>query len=346
MEALRRLRLQGPYQVHVSPVVLIPDERAHQIFEGFGPSLSDVAQGLLSRYPEWCPATVLRGHARGDLTLGEVAEKDWTSDDQLILPAIRSEHPGGLYGLVWVVGRLLGPGGCPWDQAQTHESLKRHLIEEAYELLEAIDRKDDDGLLEELGDVLLQPVMHAEMRAVAGGWGTDAVAKAVTDKLVRRHPHVFGDSEAKDADAVLAQWDKIKAEEKGMEAPASILAGVPGSLPALLRAYEVSKRAARAGFEWPDIGAVWDKVREEEAELADAVQKGHGVEDELGDLLFTLVNVARWLKVDPEDALRRMVDRFTLRFQAMEARSSRPLSELSPEAWDDLWNEVKRTSAN
>ncbi|MBS1714652.1 MAG: nucleoside triphosphate pyrophosphohydrolase [Armatimonadetes bacterium] len=346
MEALRRLRLQGPYQVHVSPVLLVPDERAHHVFEGFGDGLATIARTLLQRYPEWAPATVLRGHTRADLTLAEVADREWQNDDVLVLHAIRTDHPGGLYGLVWVVKRLLGPGGCPWDQAQTHESLKRHLIEEAYELLEAIDRQDDASMLEELGDVLLQPVMHAEMRSEAGGWDTDGVAKAVTDKLVRRHPHVFGDSEARDADAVLAQWDRIKAAEKGDEKPASILNGVPPSLPSLLRAYEVSKRAARAGFEWPDIGAVWDKVREEEAELAEAVERGEGVEDELGDLLFTLVNVARWLKVDPEDALRRMVDRFTLRFQAMEARSSVPLTELSPEAWDDLWNEVKRTSGN
>ena len=187
--------------------------------------------------------------------------------------------------------------------------------------------------------------MHSEMRSAAGGWGTDDVARTVTDKLVRRHPHVFGDSEAKDADAVLAQWDRIKSEEKGTEAPTSLLEGVPSSLPALLRAFEVSKRAARAGFEWPDIGAVWDKVREEESELAQAIADDVGVAEEFGDLLFTLVNVARWLKVDPEDALRRMVDRFTLRFKAMELAAGRPLTGLTPDEWDALWNRVKAEAA-
>lgn len=253
----------------------------------------------------------------------------------LVIPAKPIEE------LITLVDRLLGPGGCPWDQAQTHESLKRHLLEEVYEVFDAIDRKDASALEEEIGDLMLQPVMHGQM---AESFDTQMAAERVVDKLIRRHPHVFGDVEANDAETVLKNWDRIKQTEKE-GAPKSLLEGVPKAMPALLRAYEISKRAARVGFEWPNIEAVWDKVREEEAELAEALGSGdhHEAAKELGDLLFTMVNVARWLKIDPEDALRQMLDRFTLRFQAMERLSDRPLGELSPEEWDQLWGQAKQS---
>ncbi|MCW5942280.1 MAG: nucleoside triphosphate pyrophosphohydrolase [Fimbriimonadaceae bacterium] len=253
-----------------------------------------------------------------------------------------SETFVGLAGAVRVVDRLLGPGGCPWDQAQTHESLKRHLVEETYEVVEAIDSGDLEKLREELGDLLLQPLLHAQMEALAGSWGSDEVAQGLIDKLVRRHPHVFGDASVADADEVLKNWDRIKQSEKGGE-PRSILEGVPKSLPALLRAFEVSKRAARVGFEWPDIEAVFAKLREEEAEFLEALAGGDPsrIEAEMGDLLFTLVNVARWARVEPEDALRRMLDRFTDRFQAMEATADRPLRDLTAAEWDALWERSK-----
>jgi len=241
--------------------------------------------------------------------------------------------------LVTLVDRLLGPGGCPWDQAQTHESLKRHLLEEAYEVLEAIDSKSQAMLLEELGDLMLQPVMHGQM---ADTFDTYQVAQGVVDKLIRRHPHVFGDVAAEDAETVLRNWDQIKAREKGSK-PASLLAGVPKGMASLLRAYEVSKRAARAGFEWPDMEAVWEKLREEESELREAIasQNQQAVTSEVGDLLFTAVNIARWAGVEPEEALRQMLNRFTLRFQEMEKRADVPLSQLSPEDWDRLWEQAK-----
>lgn len=253
----------------------------------------------------------------------------------LVIPATPIEE------LIALVDRLLGPGGCPWDQAQTHESLKRHLLEEVYEVFDAIDRKDASALEEEIGDLMLQPVMHGQM---AESFDTQEAARRVVDKLIRRHPHVFGDVEANDAETVLKNWDRIKQTEKE-GAPKSLLEGVPKAMPALLRAYEISKRAARVGFEWPNIEAVWDKVREEEAELAEALAEGDHDEaaKELGDLLFTMVNVARWLKIDPEDALRQMLDRFTLRFQAMERLSDRPLGELSSEEWDQLWGQAKQS---
>jgi tetrapyrrole methylase family protein / MazG family protein len=248
-----------------------------------------------------------------------------------------------LQELVRIVDRLLGPGGCPWDQAQTHESLKRYLLEEAYEVLDAIDTGDPAKLREELGDLLLQPILHAQIAAKSGGFDTEGVAREIVDKLVRRHPHVFGDVAVEDADEVLRNWDRIKLGEKGPE-PESILAGVPKGMASLLRAYEVSKRAARVGFEWPDIEAVFDKLREEEDELKAAIASGDAkeIEAEMGDLLFTAVNISRWCGVEPEEALRKMLNRFTDRFMAMEQAALRPLADLSPAEWDELWNNAKR----
>jgi tetrapyrrole methylase family protein/MazG family protein len=245
--------------------------------------------------------------------------------------------------------RLLGPGGCPWDQAQTHESLKKHLIEEAYEVLDAIDSGSSEALREELGDLLLQPVLHAQMRTFrTGEWDIDDVARGINEKLIRRHPHVFGDVDVADSDEVLRNWDRIKQTEKGEEKPRSVLAGVPRSLPALLRAHEVSKRAVRVGFEWPDADGILAKLQEEATELREAIASGDQahVEAELGDLLFTVVNIARWAKVEPEEALRKMVDRFTGRFMKMEELATKPLTELSFEEWDALWVEAKKSPSS
>jgi tetrapyrrole methylase family protein/MazG family protein len=258
----------------------------------------------------------------------------------LVVPA---PGQGVLYELVAIVDRLLGPGGCPWDQAQTHESLKRYLLEEAYEVLDAIDGGSMEKLKEELGDLLLQPVLHAQMEKAAGSFDIDGVAREICDKLVRRHPHVFGDLSVADADEVLKNWDRIKSEEKGEQKPASRLAGVPNGMASLLRAYEVSKRAVRAGFEWPDIESVFLKLREEETELREAISSGdlERIESEVGDLLFTAVNIARWSKVEPEEALRKMLNRFTARFQQMEAMAQKPLEDHSLDEWDELWVKSK-----
>lgn len=344
MELLTQIGLKGSHQVHVAPLILQPDLRAHQVFIGF----SDLEQ-IQTAFKELAPAPIpCWVEARGEVAAHCLDEIErWPKGATLVIPALSHEHPGGLYGLVWVVDRLLGPGGCPWDQAQTHETLKKHLIEESYELLDAIDRHDEEGMREELGDVLLQPIMHTQIKKAEGKWDIDAAAKTITDKLIRRHPHVFGDTIAEDADAVLRNWDRIKASEKGAPEAQSVLAGVPAGMPSLLRAFEISKRAARCGFEWPDIEAVWEKVREEELELREAVQLGHqeDVASEIGDLLFTIVNIARWLKVEPEEALRQMLNRFTERFMAMERASERPLIELSPAEWDTLWNQAKASQS-
>lgn len=240
-----------------------------------------------------------------------------------------------------IMDLLLGPHGCPWDREQTHSTLKKYLLEEAYETIDAIDQNDADALAEELGDLILQPVFHMRLAERAGSFGFDEPLRRITEKLIRRHPHVFGETLVADSDEVLKNWDKIKQTER----PRSILAGVPQALPALARAHEISKRAARAGFEWPDFDGVLDKVHEEIAELKEAISSGQKdeIRDEIGDLLFTIVNIARWQKVDAEDALRVMLNRFQTRFQTMEEVAEKPLTELTPEEWDDLWNQAKET---
>jgi len=320
---LEQQNLPGPYQVHIAPEILVIDQRAHQVFRGFQSDFDTLIKHLNRIY---------------------LAPLNSAPTDLLIVPAQSQEHPGGLAGLVHIVDRLLGPGGCPWDQAQTHESLKKYLLEESYELIETIDNNDELGMQEELGDVLLQPLMHTQIKRLEGKWGIEEVANQINAKLIRRHPHVFGDTTADTPEEVLKNWDKIKRQEKSDQAKSeSTLSGVPKAMPALMLAMEISKRAARSGFEWPNIEGVWDKFHEEEAELNEALQSGDKtrISDELGDLLFTVVNLARWAKIDPEDALRTMVERFRHRFIAMESMTPKPLNELNPEEWDQLWNQAK-----
>ncbi len=258
--------------------------------------------------------------------------------------------------LVSILARLRAPDGCPWDREQTHETLRTHLIEEAYETLDAIERGHDNDLKEELGDLLMQPLFHAQIAGEEARFDIVDVLHEINSKLIRRHPHVFGDVRADSTDKVLANWDAIKKQEKAAkssdesasdDAP-SVLDDVPEALPSLMLALKISKKAAKAGFEWPDVQGVMDKLREETAELEVALQEGDNerITEELGDLLFTAVNVARWQKINPELALRDMVRRFTARFQAMEAQARKrglDIHQLSPEVWDELWNLAKQT---
>jgi tetrapyrrole methylase family protein/MazG family protein len=251
--------------------------------------------------------------------------------------------------LVEIIAQLRAPGGCPWDREQTHLTLRRHLIEESYEVIEAIEQDDDADLQEELGDLLMQPVMHAQLAAEENRFDITQVLDGISDKLVRRHPHVFGEVEVADSGEVLRNWDAIKKEEKAgkpQDTSTSILDGIPKSLPALSLALEVSKKAARAGFEWPDVAGVLDKLHEEIEELKVALASGteNQIADELGDLLFTAVNIARWNKIDPELALRDMVARFKARFGHMESAAQERgvgLEALTPQEWDALWNAAK-----
>jgi tetrapyrrole methylase family protein/MazG family protein len=250
--------------------------------------------------------------------------------------------------LVAIMARLRAPDGCPWDREQTHATLKPYLLEEAYEALEAIDAEDDAELCKELGDVLLQVVFHAQIAAEEGRFGIEEVGRAIVDKLVRRHPHVFADVEVDGADQVLQNWEQIKKQERreqGQQAP-SLLEGIPAQLPALMRAQRIQARVARQGFDWDQITGPLAKVEEEFAELRQAWETGGAaaIEDEFGDLLFALVNTGRFLKVDPEQALRASVDKFERRFRALEEEvqaSSREIAELSLEELDQIWDKVK-----
>ncbi len=249
--------------------------------------------------------------------------------------------------LVAVMARLRDPqGGCPWDQEQTPQTLRKYVIEEAYEVVEAIEAGHPAKLAEELGDLLLQVVFHVQLAREAGDFALADVTQAIVEKLIRRHPHVFGDTVVSGSEQVLQNWEQIKRGEPGYEDRTSILDGIPPALPALMRAGEVSKRVVKVGFEWPTVGEVLDKVEEELAELRAEIARGETsrAADELGDLLFTLVNVARHLKIDPEDALRRMTQRFAARFRRIEdhaQHSGRAVSDLSLEEMEAVWQAAK-----
>ncbi len=254
----------------------------------------------------------------------------------------------GLQALVGVMARLRDPqGGCPWDLQQTHETLKKYVIEEAYEVVEAVDLGSPEKLCEELGDLVLQTVFHAQLAAEAGDFTIDDVTRVITEKLIRRHPHVFGDAQVDDAEHVLRNWEQIKRAEPGSQGRESILDGIPPALPALMRAAEVSKRVVKVGFEWPNAEQVLDKVQEEIGELRAEIARGDTARaaDELGDLLFTLVNLARKLKVDPEEALRRMTLRFAARFRVIEQHAEaqgRAVGQLSLDEMETVWQAAKR----
>jgi tetrapyrrole methylase family protein/MazG family protein len=248
--------------------------------------------------------------------------------------------------LVKVMGRLRGRKGCPWDKEQTRDSLKPFLIEEAHEVLEAIEDGDAEVLKEELGDLLFQVIFHAQIARERGEFDIGDVLKTLTDKMVRRHPHVFGTIRAGTSKEVLARWEKLKHQEHRHRKRKSVLDGVPRSLPALMRAHQLQGRAARVGFDWSEIKPVWGKVQEEMKELEASYREGDAkaVEAEMGDLLFALVNLSRFVKINPEDALRKANHRFLERFHYIEKkakRSGRALSDMTLSEMDRLWEEAK-----
>lgn len=246
--------------------------------------------------------------------------------------------------------RLRAPGGCPWDAEQTHESLIPHLLEEAYEVAEAVRNGDMVHLCEELGDLLLQPVFHAEIAAERGDFTLDDIARGITEKLIRRHPHVFGDAEAADSAAVLTQWEAIKRTEKGPEKKPH-LHGISQGLPALMRAQKLQRKAAKVGFDWPSVEPVLAKIQEEAAEILDARQNlgPEALAEEVGDLLFAAVNLARKLGVDAESALTAANRKFERRFGVVEERlmeRGKPLTACTLEEMDAVWDEVKVKERN
>ena len=215
---------------------------------------------------------------------------------------------------------LRGPGGCPWDAEQTHESIRKDLLEEAYELAQAIDRQDKENLKEELGDVLMQVLFHARIEEEQGSFDINDVADAAVKKLVFRHPHVFGDVKAENSQQVLDTWDAVKRVEKSQATVGSAMSDVAETLPALWRAEKVQKKAAKVGFDWPEVSGALDKLREETGELCQAIEANdrENMEEEIGDILFSAVNAARFLKVDPEKALHKACEKFIRRFRYLE----------------------------
>ena len=253
--------------------------------------------------------------------------------------------------LVDIMAKLRSEAGCPWDREQTHQTLRPYLIEEAYEVLDALDNREDGDFRDELGDLLLQVVFHAQIAAEERRFDVHDVARAINEKLVRRHPHVFGDTRADTADEVLTNWEKIKREEKGSEDRKSVLDGLPAGMPALLRAYRIQEKVARVNFDWDDVKEVLEKVGEEIDEVRRALEKGERtkIEEEFGDLLFSLVNLSRHLNVPPEDALRRSNDKFIRRFRYIEAALELKGDSLERATFgelDALWDEAKQRESD
>ncbi|MDP4151926.1 MAG: nucleoside triphosphate pyrophosphohydrolase [Bacillota bacterium] len=245
-----------------------------------------------------------------------------------------------------IVRILRAPGGCPWDRQQTHESIRKNFIEETYEAIEAIDNKDAELLEEELGDVLLQVLLHAEMEEESGIFGIRDVVDGICKKLILRHPHVFGDVSAETSEQVLKNWDEIKKKEKSQKNESEVLNSVAKSLPALMRAVKLQHKASKAGFDWDDYSGALEKIKEETSELELAIKNNDqpNIEEELGDLLFSVVNVCRFFKVEPEEALTKTSDKFVSRFSKVEklaAGQGRDMKEMTLEELDKLWEKSK-----
>lgn len=258
--------------------------------------------------------------------------------------------------LVEIMATLRGPNGCPWDKQQDFNSLKPMLVEEVYEVLEAIDNNDFEGLSEELGDLLLHVVFHAHLGKESGQFDINTVIQKISDKLIRRHPHVFADQSASTPEEVIKNWEAIKAQEKAEKLKnrtpeqRSLLEGIPTKLPAIHEAHQISSRAARVGFDWPDLDGIFDKLQEEVRELKDVIKEGSDegrrerLEDEIGDMLFVIVNIARYLKIDSESALKRANRKFKSRFQYMEAelaKQGKTVEQTSLDEMEALWQKAK-----
>lgn len=346
---------QGLTLVDALEVETLPKDLATGlvITQVFSPLVaSELKLALMERLPDEAPVIVARhlGLPDESVTTVPLFELDRQAGfDHLTSVYAPPASTGGerfeLDPLVKVMSRLRSPDGCPWDIEQSHATLRRYIIEEVYEVLEAIDEQDPTHLCEELGDLLLQIVFHARMAEEAGDFSMQDVVDTVTEKLIRRHPHVFGDISVQDAAEVIVNWDAIKRREKKQK-PKSALDGVPQGLPALLRANKLQMKAAKVGFDWDDIAPVWDKVAEELAELRQAAAVGNPseIEDELGDVVFAVVNLGRFLGVETEVALNRANNKFSRRFFQVEAllrQQGRKWQELDLAQMDELWLAVK-----
>jgi tetrapyrrole methylase family protein/MazG family protein len=309
---------------------------------------ADVKLTLMNQYPDDHPVALIHfaGTPEGKVEKCLLCEMDHSDHignlTTLFVPPL--SVPSSMENFQETVARLRAPGGCPWDREQTHESLRMHLLEETYEVLQSIDTADAAALKEELGDLLLQIVLHAQIATEAGTFTMADVIAGINAKIVRRHPHVFKELDLKGVEQVLINWEKLKAVEREAEGvEKGILDGVPEGLPALAQAYELQIRVARVGFDWPELEGVLAKIHEELSEVQEATD-GVSRAAEIGDLLFALVNYARWLDIDPETALRDANRRFRTRFAQLEKSTTslgRKLSEMTLEEMDSLWEAVK-----
>ncbi|MBU9722001.1 MULTISPECIES: nucleoside triphosphate pyrophosphohydrolase [Bacillaceae] len=326
-----------------------------QVYDSF--IASEVKLTLMEKYPDDYEVVIVTAAGSNDESLVHVPlyELDRAAElsnlTAVYVPPVSEESL--LYRdfdkLREVIMILRGPNGCPWDKEQTHESLKKYLLEETYEVLDAIDEGDEDHLAEELGDVLLQVMLHAQIGEDEGLFQIEDIIAHITEKMIRRHPHVFGNAEAEDADKVISQWEEIKRKEKNgevKESEYSILSDIPNAMPSLLRALKIQKKAAKVGFDWDDEAPMWMKLQEEISEWLHEMKEGNekSAEKELGDVLFVLVNLARFHGVDPEEALRQTNDKFIRRFQYIEKKigdQGLRLEDQSLQTLDQLWDEAK-----
>jgi tetrapyrrole methylase family protein/MazG family protein len=324
-----------------------------QVYDAF--IASEVKLTLMEILPDDYPVTIVTaaGSSLEQITEVPLYELDRVAEinnlTSVYVPAVKEEEV--LYkqfsSFRQTIAALRGPNGCPWDQKQTHESLKKYLIEESYELLDAIDDEDTEGIIEELGDVLLQVMLHAQIGEDEGYFSMEDVIEGINEKMIRRHPHVFGDSSVADADDVVTRWEQIKAEEKGERAEQSILDAVAKGLPNLTKAYQYQKKAGKVGFDWNDVAPMWEKVHEELKELQEEINKDKDSEKvaaEFGDVLFALVNIARFYKIDPEEAVSMTNRKFYRRFTFIEKKVKelgQEFENLSLEQLDAIWEEAK-----
>ena len=309
-----------------------------------GLELASIKNLLLTVYPRDFLITLMGiGNQADRITINELDGKTGTA---LLVPALGKGT--SFEAFQEIIAHLRAPeDGCPWDKEQTHLSLRKHLLEESYETLSAMDEQDPEKMCEEFGDLLLQVVLNAQIAVEAGEFNMAAIIHGIHTKLVRRHPHVFGEVEVAGVGDVLSNWEKIKASERKKQGNGDkgVLDGLPAALPALTQAQEFQERAARVGFDWPEIDGVLAKVREEIDEVR-AAANPEELTDELGDLFFALVNLARWKKIDAEAALRAASLKFKLRFKYIEGRAhdlGHPVQDMDAQELDDLWNEAKRS---
>lgn len=341
----------SPDDLHITQHMIIG-----QVYDAF--SASDVKLTLMEKLPDDYEVYIVTaaGSSQEKVTKCALFELDRQMElsnlTSVYVPPVKDEalRYREFSKLRRVIAELRGPDGCPWDKKQTHESLKKYLIEEAYELIDSIDEGDDEGMVGELGDVLLQVMLHSQIGEDEGMFTIDDVIEGITAKMIRRHPHVFGDVEVNGEEDVLVNWQKIKEGEKGGESKAlkSILDGIEKSLPNLLRAEEYQKRAAKVGFDWDEVSEAWKKVREEVQELEEEILSPNRdverIKSELGDLFFALVNISRYYDIQAEEAVYKANQKFHQRFTYIEEciqRADKKFEDYTLEELDSYWDEAK-----